>query len=142
MSDRVFLDTNVIIYLYSEDEKEKRDAAYRVLNSNKCVTSTQAFNESSNIWYKKFNFDESQINQYLNEIEAVCDDIILIQRRTINQALSIKTRYCYSYYDCLMLASALDGNCRIFFTEDMSDGQLVEDKLKIVNPFSRSRRYP
>ena len=32
MSDRVFLDTNIIIYLYSEDEDEKRDAAYQIVN--------------------------------------------------------------------------------------------------------------
>ena len=135
MNDRVFLDTNIIIYLYSDDEDEKRDAAYKILNGNKCVTSTQTLNESSNIWYKKYNLNKIIITKYLNEIESVCDDIMLIQRKTINRALIIKDRYGYSYYDCLMLASALEGNCDIIFTEDMNDGQFIEQKLKIINPF-------
>jgi len=135
MNDRVFLDANIIIYLYSDDEDEKRDAAYKILNGNKCVTSTQTLNESSNIWYKKYNLNKIIITKYLNEIESVCDDIMLIQRKTINHALIIKDRYGYSYYDCLMLASALEGNCDIIFTEDMNDGQFIEQKLKIINPF-------
>ena len=39
MSDRVFLDTNIIIYLYSEDEDEKRNVAYQFVNNTDCVTS-------------------------------------------------------------------------------------------------------
>ena len=135
MNDRVFLDTNIFIYLYSDDEGEKRDAAYKILNGNKCITSTQTLNESSNIWYKKYNLNKIIITKYLDEIESVCDDVMLIQRKTINQALIIKDRYGYSYYDCLMLASALEGNCDIIFTEDMNDGQFIEQNLKIINPF-------
>jgi predicted nucleic acid-binding protein len=134
MSDRVFLDTNVIIYLYSEDEDYKRQAVYNLLNENICITSTQVFNESSNIWYKKYNLSKSQIVRYLNEIEAVCDEVTLIQRKTIDHALDIKERYGFSYYDCLMLASALEGNCGVIFTEDMRDGQIIEGRLKIINP--------
>jgi predicted nucleic acid-binding protein len=71
----------------------------------------------------------------LDGIEAVCDEIMIIQRKTINKALNLKDNYGYSYYDCLMLAAALEGNCDTIFTEDMSDGQIIEDQLKIVNPF-------
>ena len=135
MNDRMFLDTNIIIYLYSEDENDKRDTVYKSVNKNCCITSTQVLNEASNVWFKKYNWNKNQIIEYLDGIEAVCDEIMLIQRKTINQALNIKDRYGYSYYDSLMLASALDGNCRIIFSEDMSDGQMVNDTLKIVNPF-------
>jgi len=51
-------------------------------------------------------------------------------------ALSLKDRYGYSYYDCLMLASALEGNCRVIYTEDMSDGQMIDGALEIINPFN------
>ena len=55
MHDKVFLDTNVIIYLYSEDEETKRDTVYKYINTNYCITSTQVFNEASNVWLKKYN---------------------------------------------------------------------------------------
>ena len=43
MRDRVFLDTNIIIYLYSEDENDKRDTAYKFVNDADCVTSIHLY---------------------------------------------------------------------------------------------------
>ncbi|MDD3014332.1 MAG: hypothetical protein PHC34_11575, partial [Candidatus Gastranaerophilales bacterium] len=40
----------------------------------------------------------------------------------------------YSYYDCLIMASALKNGCSIVYTEDMNDGQVIEN-LKIINPY-------
>jgi len=118
------------------DDENKRNAAYTALNNHDCVTSIQAMNESSNVWFRKFNWSASKIKEHLDNIEMVCDEVFPIHRNTIDKALSLKERYGYSYYDCLMLASALDGNCQIIYTEDMSDGQIINDTLKIVNPFS------
>ena len=135
MSDRIFLDTNIIIYLYSNDEDNKRDIAYELVNNSICVTSIQAMNEASNVWFRKYNLTKTEIIKYLDEIENVCDDVLLIRRKTVNHVLNVKDRYGYSFYDCLMLASALDANCKMILTEDMNDGQLINDMLKIINPF-------
>jgi len=135
MSGRAFLDTNVLIYLYSENEANKRDAAHRALNSHDCVTSIQAFNEASNVWFRKSGWSGAKIKEHLDNIESVCDEIVMVQKHTISVALILKERYGYSYYDCLMLASALESNCGVIFTEDMCDGQFIDNKLKIMNPF-------
>jgi len=135
MSDRTFLDTNILIYFYSENDECKRDIAYRMLNGNDCVTSLQAMNEASNVWLSKCKWGAEKIKKHLDNIELVCEEILPIQRHTVNRALDLRDRYGYSYYDCLMLASALDGNCRIILTEDMNSGQIICDTLKIVNPF-------
>ena len=135
MSDRVFLDSNIIIYLYSEDEDDKRDTACRIVNNTSCVTSVQVMNEVSNVWFKKYALDKSEIAKYLDEIESISEEVLLVQRKTINRALDIKEQYGYSYYDCLMLASAIEANCGIILTEDMSDGQVIDSVLQIVNPF-------
>jgi len=107
MNDRAFLDTNILIYFYSESETEKRQIAYQILNNHYCVTSIQALNEASNVWFKRYGWNGTRIKKHLDNIELVCDEIIQIQRETINMALSLKDRYGYSYYDCLILASAL-----------------------------------
>ena len=52
MRDRVFLDTSILIYLYSECEPDKRDVAHKVLNDHGCVTSLQALNEVINVWLR------------------------------------------------------------------------------------------
>ena len=136
MSDRVFLDTNIIIYMYSEDDEDKRDIAYQFVNNTNCVTSIQVMNEVSNVLIKKYALGKSEISKYLDEIEAISEEVLLIQRKTINQALDIKEKYGYSFYDCIMLASAIEASCSIILTEDMNDGQVIDGTLKIVNPFT------
>lgn len=136
MPDRAFLDTNVLVYLYSEDDDKKRDAAQNLLNEFKCVTSLQTFNEISNVWFRKFNLDSARIEEHLDNIELVCDDILPINRATINSALALKDRYGFSYYDSLILASALEGDCNVIFTEDMNDSQVINNSLTIINPFN------
>lgn len=41
----------------------------------------------------------------------------------------LKDLYGYSYYDRVMLASALENNCSVIMTEDMNNGQIINDML-------------
>ena len=138
MLDRVFLDTNIIIYLYSEDDKLKRNVACDVLDNYNCVTSIQVMNESSNVWFSKSKWSEEKIKEHLDNIEMVCEDVLPVLRETINTAIYIKGRYNFSYFDSLMIASAIESDCGILFTEDMSNGQVIDGILKIVNPFDKT----
>ena len=135
MRDKAFLDTNIIIYLYSEDDELKRNAACNILDNHDCVTSIQVMNESSNVWFSKSKWSEEKIKDHLDNIEVVCEDVLPVHRETINSAIYLKGRYNFSYFDSVMLASALESECKIIFTEDMSDGQVINGTLKIVNPF-------
>ena len=77
-----------------------------------------------------------KIKKHLDNIELVCDEILQISRKTIDKAIDIKDRYGFSFYDCVMLASALESNCNFIFSEDMGHNQIIDGKLKIVNPFN------
>jgi len=59
----------------------------------------------------------------------------MVDADIIQQALDIHAKYGYSYYDCLMLSSALESQSDYLLTEDMADGQIIEDRLRIVNIF-------
>ncbi len=48
---------------------------------------------------------------------------------------NIREKYRYSYYDSLVISAALYANCTVLYSEDMQHGQIIENKLKIVNPF-------
>lgn len=135
MRDRVFLDTNIFIYLYSETETEKRDTAYRVFDTYHCITSLQVMNEASNVWLRKYGWSRAKICRHLDNIELLCDEILSIGRDTINTALALQELYGYSYYDCLMLAFALASDSSSILTEDMRDGQVINRSLKVINPF-------
>jgi predicted nucleic acid-binding protein len=135
MSGKAFLDTNILIYFYSDKEPDKRESACQILEQYDCISSLQIFNEVSNVWFKKFGWDSDKIIKHLDNIELVCDNVLTVERSTINKAIKLKDLYRFSYYDSLMLASALEGKCSIVFSEDMNDGQIIEKVLKITNPF-------
>jgi len=124
MKDKAFLDSNVLVYLYSEDEPEKQDIVNNIIDEFECVISTQTLNEFCNVCIKK-----------LNEIKGSCR-LEMVDDSIIEQALLLHKKYFYSYFDSLMLSSALKYNCVIIYSEDMQNGQIIENSLKIVNPFA------
>ena len=136
MKDRAFLDSNILIYLYSEDELEKQSIANSLFDKFECVISTQTLNEFCNVCIKKMKKPVAEIIESLNEIK---ENSILefIDDKIIEQALLLREKYSYSYFDSLMLSSALKYSCGIIYSEDMQHGQIIENSLKIVNPFKR-----
>jgi len=135
MRDSVFLDTNVLVYLYSKTEIDKRNTSILLFKKYICLTSTQALNEFTNVYIKKYKVINSEIKEFIGRITIYCD-VKLVSEKIIYNAIDLNNKYGYSYYDCLMLASALESGCKILFSEDMSDGQIVDGSLKIVNPYS------
>ncbi|MDR1297182.1 MAG: PIN domain-containing protein, partial [Deltaproteobacteria bacterium] len=70
----------------------------------------------------------------VTEIENACD-VINLDYETVKSALEYHGKYKYSYYDCLILASALKAKCRYILSEDMSNEQIIEGRLIIKNIF-------
>ena len=137
MNDKAFVDTNVFLYLYSADEKDKRQCAIAAIDKYNCCTSTQALNEFSNVCTRKWKLPTADIQKAIDEICSACS-VTVVSVDVIGQALALHERYGYSYYDCLMLASALSAGCRYLLSEDMADTQVIEDKLTILNIFADS----
>jgi predicted nucleic acid-binding protein len=135
MNDRAFIDTNIFIYLYSEDEIQKQNISQRAVNKFDCIISTQVLNEFSNVCIGKLNKSTEEVELAVSELMEQCT-VFLIDEHYIKQALDIHKRYGYKYFDCLMLASALNSDCKYFITEDMADGQIIDNRLTIVNIYS------
>jgi len=135
MKDKAFLDSNVLVYLYSEDEPEKQDIVNNILDKFECIISTQTLNEFCNVCIKKLKKTVSEIKESLVEIKGSCR-LEIVDDSIIEQALLLHQKYFYSYFDSLMLSSALRYDCVIIYSEDMQNGQIIENTLKIVNPFA------
>ena len=135
MPDKVFIDTNVLIYGYSDDEPDKRQRAIDCVRSGEAWISTQVLNETINVLKRKFSLSYSQIRDAVQELSEGFP-IVLVSVNTIEMALNLAERYQYSYFDSLILASALEAGCQILYSEDLHDGQRIENQLMIINPFS------
>ena len=74
---------------------------------------------------------ESAIDEISKEF-----DVELIDNKTIKKALKFHKKYNFPYYDCLILASALACGCKYVLTEDLNNGQIIENSLTIRNIFN------
>lgn len=134
MPDKIFLDTNIVVYLYSSDEPDKRGAALTLIGEANAVVSAQVLSELANTLRRKFSLDYNVIHEAILEVQAACE-VVPVLPETIHLALEIAKRYGYSYYDSLIVAAALNSNCKALATEDLQDGQQIEASLIITNPF-------
>ena len=135
MSDKVFFDSNILIYAYSSDETSKRECVLNLAKScNTIIVSTQTINEFINVMIKKKKMSYSHITLVVNEM---CNNfsVEMVDEQVIKKAIAVAIKYSYSYFDSLMIASALAGNCSILYSEDMHNQHIIEKRLTIINPF-------
>jgi len=127
-----FADTNVLIYAVDNDSPKKQIAIKLLLNGP--IISIQVVNECTNVLRRKFQLDYTRIaeiiNNYLKKVT-----LVPITMQTIKQAWKIGDKYGYAYYDSLIIASALENDCTILYSEDLHHGQIIEERLSIMNPF-------
>lgn len=134
MQGSCFIDTNVLVYCYSATEPEKKQKAVEVSNTVDAIISTKVLKEFSNTLFKKFRIDWERIEQSVDELSNNFN-IYINSPQTIKSACSIALKYGYSFYDSLILASSLETGCNILYSEDLQHNQLIENKLRIINPF-------
>ena len=132
---RAFVDTNILVYLHSKADEQKRNRAYSVIKQCYRQISTQVLNEFCNVCTKKWKFTKEK-NQWLTKQICSYCNVLYIYEDTIDKALDIHDRYKFSYYDSLIIASALESNCSYLLSEDMADGLVIEGRLIIQNIFA------
>ena len=134
--NKIFLDTNVLLYLYATDEFEKTNKVKELLQQHQNIfISTQVLFEFSNVMYKKYKIDCNEIKRILTEFRMAFD-VVIITYDALYNALSIQSKYKYSFPDSLIISTALEYGCDILFSEDMHNNHTVETNLKVINPFA------
>ncbi|MCW5909538.1 MAG: PIN domain-containing protein [Cyclobacteriaceae bacterium] len=134
MNGNVFIDTNLLVYSYSYAEPEKQRIAQQLISGDTSFISTQVLQELANTLTKKFKFTFADAIKAINESRD--NSILHINTEsTIVQACKVAERYGFSFYDSLIISAALECECVILYSEDMNNSQVIEKKLKIVNPF-------
>ena len=139
----VFLDTNIFVYAFVAGEPRKRAKAVQLIEAGLasglgCI-STRVIQEFANVARKKFAQRMTAVD-CKTFIEAAMQPMNRVNRtgsstELIYSALDLQDELKYSFYDCLMLAAALQGDCSTFYSEDLQHGQLVRGTLRITNPF-------
>lgn len=137
MSAASLLDTNVIIYLLDETHQDKCQRAEELvlagLQEGECCISPQVVQETLNVATHKLNFSVDDARRLLNQtLLPMCKGPVL--SHLYSRGLDIRSRYQYSFYDALIIASALELGCKTLYSEDLQHGQRIE-QLTIIDPF-------
>ena len=136
----VFLDTNIFVYAFLASEPLKRAKAVELietsLGSGRGCISYQVVQEFANVARKKFatRLSASDCQAF---IDAAMQPLMRVASSTelVHTAMNLQDELNYSFYDCLMLAAALEAGADTLYTEDLQHWQLVHGTLRIVNPF-------
>ena len=133
-----FVDTNVILYLL--DDGPKADRAEAILRRGPFI-SVQVLNETLVNCRRKAGLDWEETCTFLAGVQALCAvEGLTVQTHDVGRALA--ERYGLSVYDAMIVAAALLAGCATLWSEDMQHGLLVEDRLRIVNPFTDPKPCP
>ena len=141
-AQRVFFDTNIVVYCFDTLEPRKqtraKDLLAHALNSKLGVVSYQVVQEFCNVACKakRLQLPQERILAYVN---------LVLQRMNqvgsspalIESALRLRSEHSFSFYDSLIIASALQAKCELLYSEDMQHMQHMQrvGDLQIVNPF-------
>jgi predicted nucleic acid-binding protein len=139
MSGKVFLDTNIFVYAYDNDEQLKKSLARELIRTATLdgtgIVSYQVTQEFFNVALKKnslkMRLEDAQqlLTTVFRPLLAVHSSVALF-----GEAIRLQSRYQLSWYDSLIVAAAQQSGCAILYTEDLQHGQRFGDLL-VVNPF-------
>lgn len=129
---KAFFDTNIVLYLLSEDAR-KADRAEAVIAASGAI-SVQVLNEFASVASRKLKMDYAEIRDVLDTVRAVCA-VRPLSVETHDLGLVIAERCGYALYDSMIVAAVLQAECTVLYSEDMQDGQLIDGRLSIINPF-------
>ncbi len=134
MSGKPFIDTNVILYAFRQDDTRGRVAEELLAAGG--TLSVQVLNEFVAVARRKLDRSWEEVRRALDILRVFFPQPVPVTVETHERAVHIAERYGYSIFDSLIIAAALDAGAETLYSEDMRDGQTI-DGLTIRNPFSR-----
>jgi len=131
--NKISLDTNVLIYNHAINGDAKQLIADSLFD-NVPVISTQVISEYLNVIKRISKMNKGDILIMCAEWLEDCQ-IQPVSLSTIKLAHQLIQKYDFQLFDSIIVASALEAECDILYSEDLHHGLIVEEKLKILNPF-------
>ena len=133
---KVFPDSNIWLYALTNQDEDRKQKAEDLVEENEeriCI-STQVINEVCLNLKRKASFDESAVSRLISSF-YLNHAVVELNREILLEASELRMKYSFSFWDGLIVAAAMAANAEVLYSEDMQNGLLVENKLKIINPF-------
>jgi predicted nucleic acid-binding protein len=126
-----FFDTNILVYAQQTGEKGERA---RALFAEGGKLSVQVLNEFVAVARRKQNRTWSEIAEAIADALVLVDPPLALSLDLHIAARTLAESHRMSFYDALIVASAIEAGCDILYSEDMQHGRVLGE-LTIRNPF-------
>ena len=136
MRDSTFLDSNIFLYAFSTKDLAKQKIAASLV-VKPITISTQVINEVSSNLIKKLKCTNNDIAEFVEDC-YLRYNVVDFTKNIFIKASTLRENYHFSYYDSLIVSSALLSHCSTLYSEDMQHGLVIEEQLTIINPFKPS----
>ena len=127
-----FFDTNVLLYLLSEDT-EKADRAEALVRQGGGV-SVQVLNEAASVMRRKLKMSWRETREFLALLRGLLD-VAPVTLETHDLGLDFAERYGLSLYDSMIAAAAALSDCARLWSQDMQHGMRIGEGLRVEDPF-------
>lgn len=134
MIDKSSIDTNILIYAYLNDDLDLKKRAIEILNQEELYISHFAFCEFLHYLKVCAKKDKKDLLKFGNELLMEIP-LNINSRDTYLYAYNLLIKYDFQFPDSIIIADAILNNCKIFYSRDMQHNQLIDKKLRIINPF-------
>ncbi len=137
MPDRIFLDTNVLVYAQDRGvpakQRKSRDIITRLANSGDGVISTQVMQEFFVAATRKLGVEPLVAKGVLKTFAVF--EIVQVSPALIHEAIDCAILNQLSYWDALILAAASSAGCSTVLSEDLNASQTILG-VKVEFPFA------
>jgi predicted nucleic acid-binding protein len=128
-----FLDTNVLIYAFATDPRAE---LARTLVAEGGIVAIQTLNEFTDVSRRKLNKNWAEIDKGIRAVLDTCTLFEKVDFTVQAEGRRVAERYRLRIFDAMLIAVALEAGCDSFISEDLQDGFLVDDRLRVSNPFT------
>lgn len=136
MTERSFVDTNILIYAHDRSAGDKQvvsaDLLDKGVQTGRLVFSTQVFQEYFVAAVKKLGIEPAVARRTIELYGTL--HVVTIDLHDILAAIDLQRLRQLSFWDSLIIRAAQSARCVVLYTEDLQHGQVI-DGLRVVNPF-------
>jgi len=137
MTEKSFVDTDIFVYARDSSDKKKQSMARRIIASLKredlLVISSQVVTEFCSVMTTKL---KSPPNKVKSDVLLMLElEPVPLSAEVLRQGLTLYEQYSLSWWDSWIIAAAIESNCGVIYSEDLSTGATYHG-VKVVNPFS------
>lgn len=137
MTARCFVDSNVLVYADDRRAGPKRERARElireVVGTKTGVLSLQVLQEYFAVATRKLGISAASARRRVDLYSRL--DVVILGVNDLLGAIDLHRLHGFSIWDSLVIRAALNGGCRILYSEDLQEGRRV-DGLQVVNPFT------